>query len=171
MYVHTCVRTAPGQPHSGEGLCEGQLQTLQHSRGWGAAGAPLRTAKPPGAPGSPPPTAAVGGKARRARSLRAGRGAPGYDSFSLPTWLTLTSSLIRLNSQHPERTPAAHHRHSLKAKEQFFPSLPLPGQLTHPPAAPERAPRPRALPAESGNKKKLEGSGSSQKQLTGSCLL
>lgn len=145
----------------------GRLQTLQHGRGWGAAGAPLQTPKSPGAPGSPLPELLwevkhTEPKAHRACSLRAGRGAPGYDSFSLPTWPTLTSSLIRLNSQHPE----LHHHHSLTAKEQFS-SFPPSARTAHPPlAALERAPHPSVLPAPSGNKRKLEGSGRRQKQLT-----
>lgn len=150
----------------------GRLQTLQHGRGWGAAGAPLQTPKSPGAPGSPLPELLwevkhTEPKAHRACSLRAGRGAPGYDSFLLdsfllPTWPTLTSSLIRLNSQHPE----LHHHHSLTAKEQFS-SFPPSARTAHPPlAALERAPHPSVLPAPSGNKRKLKGSGRRQKQLT-----
>lgn len=106
---------------------------LQHSRGWGAAGAPLQTPKSPGAPGSPLPELLWEVKhaepeARRAGSLQAGREAPGYDSFSFPTRPMLTSSLIRLNSQHPE----LHHHHSLTAKEQFS-SFPPSAKTARPP--------------------------------------
>lgn len=103
----------------------GRLQTLQHGRGWGAAGAPLQTPKSPGAPGSPLPELLwevkhTEPKACRACSLRAGRGAPGYDSFSLPTWPTLTSSLIRLlTAPGAPPSPQPHGQGAV----QFFPSL------------------------------------------------